>query len=254
MENAKPVLITITGGTASGKSYLFNHIRDVAKLPCLISTTTRAPRVGEKEGVDYYYINEGDSLRLEDRGDLAELAIYNGVRYGVTKKEFFGKLNLGMAFLICEANGVTHYAQPAVDAGALHLKVYVHTDPELRIKRFRARAETDMKQAAARLADAAIRSGISGESYMPAAAALLKEFNTSLNRISSMLTEEMKWGNMHSWDRVVFGDKSPEENLEIIMNDVRKMQALDLEATREKARIHNQYQWDQYSESRNQTE
>jgi guanylate kinase len=239
MENTgqKPVLVTITGGTASGKSYLFNYIRDVAKLPCLISTTTRAPRAGEKEGVDYFYINEADSLRLEDRGDFAELCIYNGVRYGVTKTEFHGKLNQGIAFLICEASGVTHYAQPAIDAGALHMKVYVHTDPALRLQRFRERVEADM-----------VRTILNGD-----ANGIMKEMKTALNRQHSMLTEEMKWGQMHNWDRTVFGDKTPEENLQIILDDVRKMQALDSEAVQDRARIHNQYQWQQYADQRNQT-
>lgn len=204
----KPVLITLTSPSAAGKSYLFNYIRDVAKLPCLISTTTRAARVGEKEGVDYFFIDEAESKRLETEDQLAELAIYNGVRYGVTKQEFHSKLSQGMAFLICEPSGIDHYVKPAKDVGAIHYKTYIHTDPQVRLQRFRERAEQDM-QRAANAADVS---------------KIMKEFKTSLNRLSTMLTEEMRWGDMHQWDRVLFGDVSPADNLAIILKDVKKIQ------------------------------
>lgn len=204
----KSVLITLTSPSAAGKSYLFNYIRDVAKLPCLISTTTRAARVGEKEGVDYFFIDEAESKRLDAEDQLAELAIYNGVRYGVTKQEFHSKLSQGMAFLICEPSGIDHYVKPAKDVGAIHYKTYIHTDPQVRLQRFRERAEQDMQRAA----------GAADVSK------IMKEFKTSLNRLSTMLTEEMRWGDMHQWDRVLFGDEPPEDNLAIILKDVKKIQ------------------------------
>lgn len=211
MENT-PVLVTLTSPTAAGKSYLFNYIRDVAKMPCLISTTTRPARAGEQEGVDYFFISEEESKRMEAEDQFAELAIYRGVRYGVTKKEFHGKLNQGIAFLIVEPSGIDHYAKPAIDAGADHLKFYIHTDPEIRQQRFMERALSDLKQEIDR--------------YAGDATAITKLFKSYMDRQRAVSTVEMQWGQAAQWDRILFGTESPETNLKIILDTVAKHRAL----------------------------
>lgn len=255
MESKKPVLITLTAPSAAGKSYLFNYIRDVAKLPCLISTTTRSPRSGERDGIDYHFISEEESLRLEKEDQFAELANYNGTRYGVTKTEFHSKLEKGMAFLVCEPSGIDHYVKPALDVGALHFKVFVHVDPEVRLKRFRERAIADMSR---KHFDSYAQSNTLNATDM-----IIKEFNTSLNRLTAMLTEETNWFQMHQWDQVVFGVEKPEVNVEIILNAVEKMRALDVEGQEGRTRTikylsdyieHTQAQMDQWERSRNQME
>lgn len=217
MENQKPILVTLTSPTAAGKSYLFNYIRDVAKLPCLISTTTRAPRAGEKEGIDYYFIDEDFSRALEKGDQFAELAIYRGIRYGVTKDEFERKLSRGIAFLIVEPSGIDHYVKPATDAGAKHLKYYIHTDPELRLERFKSRALADV-----------LRAGEADENLrrMGRPANLVeKTLFTHMDRLVSMYTEERKWFAMVNWDRVLFGSDSPEHNLNVIMSDIKNIRS-----------------------------
>lgn len=217
----RPVLITLTSPSAGGKSYLFNYIRDVARLPCLISTTTRSPRAGEVEGVDYFFITEEQSKQLEEANMFAELAIYNGTRYGVTKQEFREKMSKGMAFLIVEPTGIDHYVRPASAMGALHYKTYVHTDPQVRLKRFRARVEADMERT---IQAAMIQASTFGMSTM-----VMKEVNTAMSRLTMMLTQEMQWGSMHQWDRILFGEAKPEDNLQIILADVAKIQQTQLE-------------------------
>ena len=215
MENTAPILITLTSPTAAGKSYLFNYIRDVAKLPCLISTTTRAPRVGEKEGIDYYFISQDTSKMIENNDGFAELAVYRGVRYGVTREEFHGKLSKGLAFLIVEPSGIDHYVKPALDIGARHLKYFIHTDPEVRLQRFTQRVLSDVKMAKAADNNSA-RMGKSADHTE-------KVVVSHLDRLISMFTEERKWSTSAEWDRILFGEKSPEYNLDIILSDVKKI-------------------------------
>lgn len=200
----KPVLVTLTACSAGGKSYLFDYIRDVAKLPCLISTTTRAPRANEVHGRDYFFITEEESIKLEQEGGLAELAIYNGCRYGVTNEEFHSKLKSGLAFLIVEPSGIDHYAKPAVDVGAHHHKVWVEVDLQTRMNRFTQRAQNDIIKAAMTMNPDEIS----------------KAVNTALKRQKSMLTEELGWFNMAKWDRVVDGEDTPDRNLALILSDV----------------------------------
>ena len=227
----KPILITLTGQTCSGKSYLFNYIRDVAKLPCLISTKTRDPRAGEKEGVDYYFISEATSKQLEEDNQFAELATYRGIRYGVTKKEYLSKLSQGLAFLIVEPSGIDHYVQPAIDAGARHIKYYVYTDPAERLSRFKLRVGADIGEALSKRTNGNLLEETMKSDEVRA------KINSSFDRFHSMLTEEKHWGTMHHWDRTLFGTSTPEYNLSIIMRDVEKAQAHD----RELASFRNMY-------------
>lgn len=212
MAQDTPILVTLTAPTCAGKSYLFNYIRDVAKMPCLISTTTRAPRHGEREGIDYYFIDEAKSVELENKNLFAELAIYRGVRYGVTKQEFHNKLNQGVAFLIVEPTGIDHYVKPAIDAGAIHMKYYVHTDLDLRLARFKSRALIDVASAI----DADENLKRAGKSTQHVDKTVL----SYMDRLVAMTTVEQQWGTSARWDRVLFGTGAPEENLAIIMKDV----------------------------------
>lgn len=227
---AKPIFVTLTSPSAAGKSYLLNYIRNVAKLPCLTSTTTRAPRKGEVEGQDYYFITEQQSIEMEKANLFAELAIYNGVRYGVTKQEFHHKLHEdAIVFLIVEPTGIDHYVKPALDVGAISYKAYIHTDPQVRLARFRKRAEADMRQTILQLE-------IDAKSGRPSPpSSVLKEFNTSLNRLTTMLTVEMQWGTAQPWDRILMGDTPPEENLRIILADIDKIRAAEKEVNEWKA-------------------
>ena len=220
----KPVLVTLTAPTAAGKSYLLNYIRDEAKLPCLISTTTRKPRANEVEGKDYFFISEEESNRIESEDGFAELAIYRGVRYGVTKEEFYGKLNQGIAFLIVEPSGIDHYAKPAIDAGAEHLKFYVHVDPSVRQQRFMDRAMKDIEQAlAADAANIKVNAQFSSKDAL-----VLSTFKSYMDRQRAVCTVESQWYSMVQWDRILFGTESPEINLKIILDTVKQRRALKL--------------------------
>jgi guanylate kinase len=207
---AKPILVTLTAPSNSGKSYLLNHIRDIERLPCLISTTTRPARKGEVEGVDYFFITEEESRAIEARDGFAELMTYNGYRYGVSKEEFHGKLAKGVAFLIVEPSGINHYVAPALEVGALHLNCYVDAPEELRIQRMRKRLTDDVMVICDRV-------GPLNEED------LLKAMNTHVTRLITMLTTERDWKTLHNWNLVLDGTDHPERNVFLIMEAVGKL-------------------------------
>jgi len=209
----KPILITLTAPTAAGKSYLFNHIRDVAKLPCFVSTTTREPRDGEIDGVDYHFITEAMSETLEKSGQFAELVTYNGTRYGITNDEWFGKLQPGkIVFLIVEPTGIENYVIPAMKAGVTWLKYYLHTDADVRMERFMKRMKSDLMHQVLDFQ----------ESEEVRVAKTLKTVETYMKRHKAMLTEETEWFQKAQWTRVLNGTVPAEENLKIILDDVNK--------------------------------
>jgi len=52
-----------------------------------VSHTTRPPRQGEREGVDYFFVDRPTFMRIVERGEFLEWAEFNGQLYG-TSREF----------------------------------------------------------------------------------------------------------------------------------------------------------------------
>jgi len=65
-----------------------------------ITCTTRLPRRGEKNGVDYYFLQADDFLRRVQAGNFIEHATVYGNSYGILKSELLGKLRAGKDVLL----------------------------------------------------------------------------------------------------------------------------------------------------------
>lgn len=79
---ASKQIIVLVGPSGSGKTSI-GEILSENGLPRLVTTTTREPRDGEVNEVDYYF----RELTELNREDFIEQTIYNGNHYGLTKKE-----------------------------------------------------------------------------------------------------------------------------------------------------------------------
>ena len=83
-------LIIISAPSGSGKSSVISQIigdKDL-KLEFSISATTRAPRGGEIDGKDYYFLSLDDFKKKIDAGEFAEYEeVYEGRFYGTLKSE-----------------------------------------------------------------------------------------------------------------------------------------------------------------------
>ncbi len=60
-----------------------------------VTCTTRAPRAGEKDGVDYYFFDAAEFLKRVQAGNFIEHATVYGNSYGILKSELLGKLRAG---------------------------------------------------------------------------------------------------------------------------------------------------------------
>jgi len=81
------MIIVISGPSGVGKNTVIKKL--LGKDPCLvrsISCTTRKPRKGEKDGKDYYFIDEGKFFKLVEENKLAEFAFVHGNYYGTPVK------------------------------------------------------------------------------------------------------------------------------------------------------------------------
>ena len=85
-----------------------------------VTCTTREPRPGEKDGVDYYFFSAAEFARRVKAGEFIEHATVFGRSYGILKSELLDKLRSGRDVLL------------NVDVqGAATIRRRVRTEPEL---------------------------------------------------------------------------------------------------------------------------
>ena len=78
----------IVGPPASGKTSIAARLHSEG-IPEIISHTTRSPRDGEINGVNYHFVSKEEFSKL----DLIERVTYSGHYYGLSKKEVITKVN-----------------------------------------------------------------------------------------------------------------------------------------------------------------
>lgn len=72
-------LVVLAGPSAVGKSTVVSRLRnDVKNLYFSVSMTTRQPRPGEADGVDYFFVTPEEFQRRIDAGDMLEWADIHG--------------------------------------------------------------------------------------------------------------------------------------------------------------------------------
>jgi len=95
-------LVVLAGPTAVGKGTVARQIRrDFPNVHLSISATTRAPRPGEQDGVDYYFVSDATFDDLITQDALLEWATVHGIhRYGTPRRPIEEALSAGKGVLL----------------------------------------------------------------------------------------------------------------------------------------------------------
>ncbi|WJJ55342.1 hypothetical protein QB910_000098 [Dabrowskivirus KKP3916] len=130
-------LFTVVGNSGAGKTTIMRK----TNLLELVSFTTRQPREGESNGVDYYFIDDAKFNALYQSGQVIEHHNHFGTHYGLTAEEFYGKMAKGNAFSIVDIHGMNMLK-------ALYPKtvsIFIYNTYEEAVVNMKARGDSDDK-------------------------------------------------------------------------------------------------------------
>lgn len=82
------LLVVISAPSGGGKNTVVSHLLEVMPASArLVTTTTRAPRPGESDGVDYHFVTRGTFQKKIQLGDFLEWVEFAGNFYGTDRHE-----------------------------------------------------------------------------------------------------------------------------------------------------------------------
>ncbi|MBQ6467976.1 MAG: guanylate kinase [Clostridia bacterium] len=99
--NKTGILIVLSGPSGCGKDTVLSQLIDSNEdIKVSISMTTRAPRAGEIDGVDYYFVTREYFEKKIADGSMLEYAEYNGNYYGTPKAPVDEMLRNGISVVL----------------------------------------------------------------------------------------------------------------------------------------------------------
>ena len=93
-------LFVLSGPGGVGKSTITKALMDHPDFWVSVSATTRSPRAGERDGVDYFYISEDEFNRRISANEFLEWAEFAGNKYGTPITEVHEKLAKGLNVIL----------------------------------------------------------------------------------------------------------------------------------------------------------
>ena len=116
-------VFVITGPSGVGKGTLIRELRErVPGLVLAVSATTRDPRAGERDGVDYHFLDSDGFDRRVAAGEFVEHADYSGRSYGTLRTELERGLGAGRGVVLeIDAQGARQVREAIADVVAVFI-------------------------------------------------------------------------------------------------------------------------------------
>lgn len=155
-----PVLLVLAGPSGSGKSTLCDRlVATDSGFARVVTTTTRAPRAGEVDGVHYHFLTPPAFDARAAAGEFLEWAHVHGEnRYGTLASSVLGPLERGQSLVMSvDVQGVASFRRAAETNPALGraiTTVFIEVDRDRLQARIRNRGKEDEAQIARRMATA----------------------------------------------------------------------------------------------------
>jgi guanylate kinase len=117
------MVFVITGPSGVGKGTLIRGLMErIPELELSTSATTRQPRPGEQDGVDYHFLTPEQFAEQVEAGDFVEHATYSGNRYGTLHSELERRVRAGAPVVLeIEVQGARQVRESIPDAVAVFI-------------------------------------------------------------------------------------------------------------------------------------
>ena len=147
-------MLVLSSPSGAGKTTLSRKLLDIdGSITMSVSATTRAPRIGEQEGKDYFFVSPSMFAQMADGGAFLEHALVFGHQYGTPKEPVMLALAKGRDVLFdIDWQGTQQLRQQAGD-DLVSIFVLPPSHEELE-RRLRARAQDAEDVVQARMAKA----------------------------------------------------------------------------------------------------
>jgi guanylate kinase len=129
-------LYIVSAPSGSGKTTLLQHLlKSFKDLKFSVSHTTRQPRQGERDGVDYFFTNRAAFLDMVDRAEFLEWAEFNGQLYGTTRAFVEQQIESGHDVILdIDVQGARQVKSKVQDATAIFVLPPSFKELERRLK------------------------------------------------------------------------------------------------------------------------
>ena len=131
----KGLMLVVSGPAGSGKGTVNAMLLEREDFAFSVSATTRAPRPGEVDGVNYHYITREEFLARIDSGDMLEYTEYCGNFYGTPLKEAEEVMQSGKNLILeIEVEGARNVKAKYPDAVLVLLLPPSYSEQEARLR------------------------------------------------------------------------------------------------------------------------
>ncbi len=100
--NRRGKVLIISGSAGSGKSTVLKPFKsgEIEPFTFSVSATTRQPRPGEQDGVDYLFVTKERFEQMIENGELVEHTFFNGNYYGTPKAPLISQIENGKVVIL----------------------------------------------------------------------------------------------------------------------------------------------------------
>ena len=131
----KGLILVVSGPAGSGKGTVNAMLLEREDFAFSVSATTRAPRPGEVDGVNYHYITREEFLSRIDSGDMLEYTEYCGNFYGTPLREAEEVMQSGKNLILeIEVEGARNVKAKYPDAVLVLLLPPSYSEQEARLR------------------------------------------------------------------------------------------------------------------------
>lgn len=146
---SKGRLFVISGASGVGKSTVLKRVLDSKEnITFSVSATTRAPREGEQNGVNYYFVSHETFRQMIENGEFVEYDDHMKNYYGTPRRQLDEKLEKGDVILDIEPVGAFNVQAQCPEAVLIFIAPPSYEELE---RRLRSRGDTPEDQIQVRL-------------------------------------------------------------------------------------------------------